>query len=926
MSDPASEQTVKSTAPADAVGQDSKAPKPKPLASPSLDKSADQAVGELDQSTVDPLAPRKDRRSASTDGSEGGGPQSFKSQTSISSAMRMHFAETPTMASREERTRSVVLEGANAASAKRDEVKARLSKIEVARKSTLPPLLDESDDDQKDEGKVSQMEGKLRSVRQMREEQDDLVSSQQILSGSGTWWNVSDRAMLALKNARSKQGIKKSGFGRQGSMMSTRSAVSEMHFHQEEDMQHLEDSDDDGSVGKLTGTIRQLLYALKVAKKLKRKAEVVRLRHWRNMVEKARSTGQHIQAMPELFTLMKGGIPSDIRGRVWKEFLGVEEKRKMHHCNYYKLLRESADYVLSIKDSTPEWLQQIQKDVPRTLGGVPKFKTVEGRKELERVLVCYYYRNPQAVGYCQGMNMLAAGLLTQMNEEDAFWALVCVIESRIGYYTRSMVGLLVDQRVFQSILAYTMPKLYQHMRKNELLISAFTTSWFMCLFMETPVPYGVAIYVWDYLFCYGDEMLFQVSLAILKASRSKMLKMNDPGTLLMYTLGLGKELKRDVLQGISSRVGQLMQSISLLRSTYQIDVLRDHKRIKSTSELQRLMKRYLIKTPDEVQKLWVNFLSPSPWSILVQNCIPNNLVWFSSALSQAAYPNKSQEWIEAGLVSGVMRRLFDIVDVHGTGQISFDNFTWLVRILTTGQDRNRARLAFQFFDFDKDNAVGIQDLYSGMKRLYRMYKGNSPDAHACAQLWSNEFLIWYEDVYLGRVAKGEDTGVVVKKKLKKKPFGLRLSERPFSRSRKLLRVDSIVRKEAYKKGIQAGWHVLAINNQSVEGWSVRKLGELCRKTKVPCTISFHAPRSQRISAKNMTRAMPTLMELCPFVKEFFFSRDQGEKSEEGKSRSARSGSKSGKSGSAGDASDQKKAKKSLFGAIRHGVKGLFNRD
>ena len=52
------------------------------------------------------------------------------------------------------------------------------------------------------------------------------------------------------------------------------------------------------------------------------------------------------------------------------------------------------------------------------------------------------------MGYCQGVNFIAARLLTCMKEEEAFWVLNQIIEKYLplDYYS-NMVGVLVDQKV-----------------------------------------------------------------------------------------------------------------------------------------------------------------------------------------------------------------------------------------------------------------------------------------------------------------------------------------------------------------------------------------------------------------------------------------------------------------------------------------------
>ena len=66
---------------------------------------------------------------------------------------------------------------------------------------------------------------------------------------------------------------------------------------------------------------------------------------------------------------------------------------------------------------------------------------------LRSVLHAIVIRNP-TVGYCQGMNFIAARLLNCMKEEEAFWTMAQIVERYLplDYYS-NMIGVLVDQKV-----------------------------------------------------------------------------------------------------------------------------------------------------------------------------------------------------------------------------------------------------------------------------------------------------------------------------------------------------------------------------------------------------------------------------------------------------------------------------------------------
>ena len=66
--------------------------------------------------------------------------------------------------------------------------------------------------------------------------------------------------------------------------------------------------------------------------------------------------------------------------------------------------------------------------------------------KLRRVLVAFSWYDT-SIGYCQGLNRLAAITLLFLEEEDAFWCLVAIVHRLLprDYYDRSLLGSQADQ-------------------------------------------------------------------------------------------------------------------------------------------------------------------------------------------------------------------------------------------------------------------------------------------------------------------------------------------------------------------------------------------------------------------------------------------------------------------------------------------------
>ncbi|TQE03779.1 hypothetical protein C1H46_010586 [Malus baccata] len=233
----------------------------------------------------------------------------------------------------------------------------------------------------------------------------------------------------------------------------------------------------------------------------------------------------------ELEVLVRGGVPMALRGELWQAFVGVKARRV---DNYYQDLLASetnagsdvekhsseldSNSKLSTTDpaSVPEkWKGQIEKDLPRTFPGHPALD-VDGRNALRRLLTAYARHNP-TVGYCQAMNFFAGLLLLLMPEENAFWALMGLLDDYFdGYYSEEMIESQVDQLVFEELVHERFPKLVNHLDYLGVQVAWVTGPWFLTIFMNM-LPWESVLRVWDVLLFEGNRvMLFRTALALME--------------------------------------------------------------------------------------------------------------------------------------------------------------------------------------------------------------------------------------------------------------------------------------------------------------------------------------------------------------------------------------------------------------------------
>ncbi|KAH8677869.1 rab-GTPase-TBC domain-containing protein [Xylariales sp. PMI_506] len=231
----------------------------------------------------------------------------------------------------------------------------------------------------------------------------------------------------------------------------------------------------------------------------------------------------------EFRNLVLGGIPVAFRPKIWSECSGALSKRIPGH--YEDLSSRTAE------DDDRNTMNQIDQDVTRTLRDNVYFVEGPGVEKLRQVLAAYARRNPQ-VGYCQGMNLIAANLLLIMpSAEDTFWILTAMIENILpeSYYDHSLLATRADQHVLRQYVAQLLPKLSQHLEDLCIELETLTFQWFLSIF--TVCLSAEALFrVWDVVLCTNDgsTFLFQVALALLKLNEQQLLQCDTSAAIYSY--------------------------------------------------------------------------------------------------------------------------------------------------------------------------------------------------------------------------------------------------------------------------------------------------------------------------------------------------------------------------------------------------------
>ena len=102
------------------------------------------------------------------------------------------------------------------------------------------------------------------------------------------------------------------------------------------------------------------------------------------------------------------------------------------------------------------------------------------QSQLGNILRCMVKRNAK-IGYAQGMNVIAAHLLTVIgSEEYAFWTLCQIMECYLPLdYFSNFFGVAIDQKVLEEFVEKLFPELAAHFYDIGFSLDMLSLSWFV---------------------------------------------------------------------------------------------------------------------------------------------------------------------------------------------------------------------------------------------------------------------------------------------------------------------------------------------------------------------------------------------------------------------------------------------------------------
>ncbi|XP_065602231.1 TBC1 domain family member 12 isoform X2 [Cyrtonyx montezumae] len=234
------------------------------------------------------------------------------------------------------------------------------------------------------------------------------------------------------------------------------------------------------------------------------------------------------------------GLPPSVRGKVWSLAVGNElnitpelyeiflSRAKERWKSFSETSSENdvEDASASVADREAS-LELIKLDISRTFPSLYIFQKGGPYHDLlHSVLGAYTCYRPD-VGYVQGMSFIAAVLILNLEEADAFIAFANLLNKpcQLAFFRVDHSMMLKYFAAFEVFFEENLPKLFLHFKSYSLTPDIYLIDWIFTLYSKS-LPLDLACRVWD-VFCRdGEEFLFRTGLGILRLYEDILLQMD----------------------------------------------------------------------------------------------------------------------------------------------------------------------------------------------------------------------------------------------------------------------------------------------------------------------------------------------------------------------------------------------------------------
>jgi len=216
------------------------------------------------------------------------------------------------------------------------------------------------------------------------------------------------------------------------------------------------------------------------------------------------------------------GIPPNVRVKAWPLLIGNELRITPELFEIFGQRAKRAKQITHVAGEGAALGREgtvalVHLDLPRTFPALSIFQLGGPcHEQLAAVLEAYVCYRPD-VGYVQGMSYIAAVLLLNLDEYNAFTCFANLLNNPcyIAFYSMNMEELRKYLDALEYATGLFIPKVHKHLKELGINPEIYLMDWVLTIFSKA-LPLDIAVHVWDVVFEQGEQFVFHTALGVLK--------------------------------------------------------------------------------------------------------------------------------------------------------------------------------------------------------------------------------------------------------------------------------------------------------------------------------------------------------------------------------------------------------------------------
>ncbi len=304
-------------------------------------------------------------------------------------------------------------------------------------------------------------------------------------------------------------------------------------------------------------------------------------------------------------------------------------------------------------------------------------------------------------------NIVTSVLLLFCSEEEAFWLLACLCEDLVPeYYRKTMLGSMVDQKIFDALIAQYLPNLHAHLTRLQVPIAIISMPWFLCLFIGY-IPLEATLRMLDCFFFGGPNVLFQMALTLLSLCEASLLA-EENGDMIVMLIKQQRFSCETLVEQFKLFADLPIDVIDEKRNTHKFEMV---KHIETTNKTKfiRLTQANSEFTKSELDELYQKFTA----SVDVHARVP-------------LLDLKGYEQLWESVVPGWKYRM-DLCTANWNyflqaNEQGFDFRTFIasLNVIMKGSFEKVVEHAFKLHDQDRDSLIDVAEFYKLVDAISRV--------------------------------------------------------------------------------------------------------------------------------------------------------------------------------------------------------------